>query len=315
MADNKNESKRAILVTGATGKQGGATIDALVARGALNDYTLLAVTRDPKSAAAGKLESRGITLVQGDLNDCPTLFKNAKTILGGGKNAQIWAVFSVQVLSEKEEEKQGKALIDAALANQVDFFVYSSVDRGGEIRSPTNPTNVPHFVSKHNIEKHLLAATKSTTKNKTDGMKWTILRPVAFMDNLMPGFGTKFIATGWRMLLGEKPIQLIATKDIGFFAAEALMRPDEFAGRSMSLASDELTYKQIDDIFKANLGHGLPLTFPWVVRLIMWLSKEVGNMMRWFAAEGYGANITAVRAEHPKILSLGDWLKQSPWVE
>lgn len=174
---------------------------------------------------------------------------------------------------------------------------------------------MPHFVSKHNIKKHLLAATKNTTSNKTDGMKWTVLRPVIFMDNLMPGFGTKFIATGWQMLLGEKPIQLIETKDIGFFAAEALMRPDEFAGRSISLASDELTYKQIDDVFKANLGHGLPLTFPWVMRLLMWLSKEVGNMMRWFAAEGYGANITEVRTEHPEIISLGDWLKQSPWVK
>lgn len=57
------------------------------------------------------------------------------------------------------EERQGKNLVDAALKNNVKYFVYSSVDRGGE-SSIDRPTDVPHFVSKHNIEHHLINATK-----------------------------------------------------------------------------------------------------------------------------------------------------------
>lgn len=217
-----------------------------------------------------------------------------------------------KALSPKYEETQGKALIDAAIANSVDYFVYSSVDRGGEAKSPTNPTPVPHFRSKHNIERHLLA---HTSDNKMREMRWTILRPVAFMENLNPGMGAKFVATGWRMLLGKKTIQLIATKDIGWFAAQALMRPEEFASRSISLAGDELTYAQINDVFKAKLGYGLPLTMTFLVRLVLWLSDDMGKMMRWFATDGYGADIPSVRAEYPGVLSLGDWLQQSQWTK
>lgn len=93
-------TKKAILITGATGKQGGATIKALLDAGALNGHKLLAVTRDPGSASAKKLEAKGITLVQGDLNDIPAIFSNAKAALGGGDDAKVWGVFSVQVILE-----------------------------------------------------------------------------------------------------------------------------------------------------------------------------------------------------------------------
>lgn len=91
-----NSTKKAILITGATGKQGGATIKALLDAGALDSHKLLAVTRNPSSGSAEKLEAKGITLVQGDLNDIPAIFSNAKTVLGGD-GTKIWGVFSVQV--------------------------------------------------------------------------------------------------------------------------------------------------------------------------------------------------------------------------
>jgi uncharacterized protein YbjT (DUF2867 family) len=207
-------------------------------------------------------------------------------------------------------------MADAALANHVEYFVYTSVDRGGEMRSLTNPTNVPHFRSKHNIEQHLLAATgEEKTNSTTHKMKWVILRPVAFMENLTPGFAAKIVATAWRLYLGKKTIQLVAAKDIGWFAAQALLRPEEFAGRSISLAGDELTYKQISDVFQAKTGHSIPETLPLLARLIVWLVSDVGNMIRWFAAEGYGADIVALRTQYPELLSLGEWVEQSEWVK
>jgi uncharacterized protein YbjT (DUF2867 family) len=77
--------------------------------------------------------------------------------------------------SAASEEAQGKALVDASIANGVEYFVYSSVERGGEEKSWENPTPIPHFIAKHRIELHL-------RETAEDRMMWTILRPTAFME-------------------------------------------------------------------------------------------------------------------------------------
>ncbi|RYP87838.1 hypothetical protein DL769_000430 [Monosporascus sp. CRB-8-3] len=308
-----NSPKKAILVTGATGKQGGATIDALLDAGALDRHRLLAVTRNPGSGAAKKLEAKGVTVVQGDFSDIPGIFSNAKTAIGGGDDAKVWGVFSIQTAmgkgaSPELEEVQGKALVDAALSNNVKFFVYSSVDRGGE-RSFDNPTPVPHFISKYNIEHHLVDST-----NTTD-MQWTILRPTSFMENFTPGFGTKVMATAWKVAVKEKPMQLISIRDIGWFAAQAFMRPGDFAGRAISLAGDELTHSQASAVFKSKIGHELPETFRFLARFLLWYSADIGNMFRWLYTDGYGADMKALKAEHPGLLSWSEWLDQSDWTK
>lgn len=197
------------------------------------------------------------------------------------------------------------------MASKVDFFVYTSVDRGGEVRSPRNPTRVPHFASKHRIEQHLRLASRN------DQMKWTILRPVAFMENLAYGHGFegKVMATAWRISLRNKPLQLVATQDIGWYAAQALLRPVDFAGRSISIAGDEVSFAQANAIFKSKVGCEMPQTMALLTRLIMWLAGELGAMIRWFATEGYGADIASLRAEHSDLLSFEEWLGESGWVK
>jgi hypothetical protein len=77
--------------------------------------------------------------------------------------------------SHVTEEAQGKALVDAALVAGVKFFVYASVDRGGDDKSYETPTEIPHFVSKYNVEHHLV-------DKAGDKMQWFIIRPVVFME-------------------------------------------------------------------------------------------------------------------------------------
>lgn len=207
---------------------------------------------------------------------------------------------------------QGKGLVDAALANGVKFFVYSSVDRGGPEKSYDSPTDVPHFISKHKIEHHLVDSARGTD------MQWTILRPVAFMENFTPGFGTKVMATGWRAVVKHKPLQLISVRDIGWFAARAFLHPEQNAGRAISLAGDELTLDQANAAFaqKVNDGKPMPETFQFLVRIMFWFSAEFGNMFRWFYTHGYGADVKALRAEHPGLLSFADWLAtESDWAK
>lgn len=164
---------KAILVTGATGKQGGAVVDAILNLKNASDYTILAVTRNASSGSAQRLEKKGCKIVQGDLDDVPAIFTAAEKI------AKVWGVYSVQIsmgkgVTHEGEIKQGKALIDESVKYGVKHFVYSSVDRGGDEKSWSTPTPIPHFISKHHIEQYL--------RDNAKEMGWTILRPVAFMD-------------------------------------------------------------------------------------------------------------------------------------
>ena len=84
---------RTILVTGATGKQGGSVVAALLAAKA--DFNILALTRDASSPSAKRLASKSanITLVEGNLDDADAVFNSANK----ASTSPIWGVFSVQV--------------------------------------------------------------------------------------------------------------------------------------------------------------------------------------------------------------------------
>ncbi|KAK2055764.1 NmrA-like family protein [Colletotrichum caudatum] len=288
---------RAILVCGSTGKQGGALINSLVEQNA--DLEILAVTRNASSASAQRLlkKSPKIRLVQGHIADPTTLFKTAREVAG----SPIWGVFSVQVVltTGGSESDIGRALVDEALRAGVRFFVYTSADRHGA----ENPTNVPHFIHKHEIERHLFAKAKGTD------MDWAILRPVAFMEDLTDDFAGRVFATAWRMAIREKPLQLVAVSDVGRVAADAFLHPDKYKGRGISLAGDELTIDQFAAVFRKTTGRELPETnriFGW---LIMALVKDFGWMFKWFYDVGFGVDIQELRREYPELKDFETWLR------
>ncbi|SPN99755.1 related to nucleoside-diphosphate-sugar epimerases [Cephalotrichum gorgonifer] len=294
---------RAILVTGATGKQGGALIKALLSAG--SDFQLLAVTRDKNSDSSQRLasKSRQISIVQGDLDNTDAIFEDAKKVT----SAPIWGVFSVQAPAFNKngsaiEERQGKALVDSSIRHGVSHFVYASVDRHGD-SSINNKTNIPHFASKHNIEHHLFNSTKGKS-----GMSWTVLRPVAFMENFDGGFLGKVFASAWKVTVTSRPLQLVATDDIGVFAAKSFLEPEEYKGKCISLAGDELTHQQMMKVFKAKTGSGAPHTWNIVARFVMWMSEEMGTMFSFFEREGYGADVGALKKVYPGMMDLATWL-------
>src|SRR5258706_8241594 len=105
----------AILITGATGHQGGAVARALLGRG----FRLRGLTRDTESDHAAALARDGIELVKGDLNDDAAL----RAVLAG-----VWGVFSVQNTLEagvEGEEAQGKRLATLARGAAVEHHGYT----------------------------------------------------------------------------------------------------------------------------------------------------------------------------------------------
>lgn len=188
------------------------------------------------------------------------------------------------------EERQGKALIDETVKQSVKFFVYSSVDRTNSFE---NPTKVPHFINKHNIEHHLVDKSKNTE------IQWTILRPTAFYENVVPGFFGKVFMTSYDMALKGKPLQMVGMSDIGYFAADALLKPGEYKGQAVSLAGDELTYEQVKQVFEEKTGQSVPWTFRFLCSMFMASMKDMG----------YKANILELKKVHPGLKDFGTWLK------
>jgi len=291
-----------ILVTGATGKQGGALIEALANNPA---FTLLAQTRNASGSGAQKLTSQGknIKVVEGDQEDVPGLFKNAQK----AANGEIWGVYSVQISQGKGvthdgEIKQGKAMVDEAVKAGVKHFVYSSVERGGDEESWNNKTPIPHFESKYQIEHHL--------KEKAGSMGWTILRPVAFMDNLAPGFPTQVFMAAMRDTLGTKSNQWIATADIGVFAKLAFESPDKFNHKAIGLAGDELTSEQLSQAFENKTGSRMDGTFWFLGSFLKYMVAELGTMINWFGSDGYRANIPELKKMHPGLMNMETWIEK-----
>lgn len=296
---------KSILVTGATGKQGGSVVDAILDLPNASEYTVLAVTRDSNSGSAKKLaaKSPSIKLVEGNLDDVPTLFKTASSVAA----APIWGVYSVQISMGKGvtfegEVKQGCDLVDESVKNNVKHFVYSSVERGGDEESWNNPTPIPHFQTKQLVEVHL--------RDHAGQMGWTILRPVAFMDNLTPAFPSKVFMTALSNHLGsQKPLQWVATSDIGYFAAQAFAKPEEWNHKATGLAGDELTVPQIIKAF-ANTTYPLGTTYSVLGSALTWAVAEMGHMIGWFASDGYRADIPKLRKIHPGLLNMQQWIEQ-----
>lgn len=141
-------------------------------------------------------------------------------------------------------------------------------------------------------------------------MAWTILRPVAFMENFNPGFFGKVFTTSWKTMVKEKPLQLISVGDIGFFGAQAFMSPNQYQNKGVSLAGDELTFDEMAEIFNAKTGKSVPTTFGFVAKGLMAMMKDLGSMFQWFYDVGYGANIPELRKIHPELKDFTTWLEK-----
>src|SRR6476646_3306542 len=148
-----------VLVTGATGQQGGAVVEALLTRG----HHVRALTRNPASPAANRLRERGVEIAVGDFTDRDSLVRAAR-----GADA-VYAMSTPYEQSAEKETAQGMTVADAAKAAGVAHFVYSSV------ASANRATGIRHFDGKYAVEKHLQAS----------GVPYTIVAPVFFMENLL----------------------------------------------------------------------------------------------------------------------------------
>lgn len=159
-----------VLVTGATGQQGGAAAAALRARG----HRVRALTRRPESPAAQALKIAGAQLVTGSFDDRSALEHALR-----GADA-VFAVGTPIEAGVDGEAVQGMAMVDAAVASGSPHYVFSSV------ASADQATGIPHFESKFRVEEHL----------RRSGLPFTIIAPAYFMDNLLAPWNLDALKSG-----------------------------------------------------------------------------------------------------------------------
>lgn len=141
-------------------------------------------------------------------------------------------------------------------------------------------------------------------------MIWTILRPVAFMENLEADFKTKVFLTALNNHLArDKKMQWVSIRDIGVFVAKAFYEPEKWKGRAVGIAGDEMTAEELFETISGATGAGWPTTFWPLGSVLTYMVKEVGLMIRWFASDGYKADVVARRGDHPGLMTVDHWLR------
>ncbi len=279
-------SNNVILVTGATGQQGGAVARHLLKEG----WEVRALVRDPNKDQAQALLNQGAELVQGDLNDRASLDAALRGAYGAFSVQNYW----LPDVGYDGEIAQGNRLADAAKDADVQHFVYSSVCAAHRGKGQK------HFESKLVIERHL----------EELGLPHTIVRPVAFMDNIEWSRAkiSNGVLPGWGVHQ-DKRTQLIAVDDIGAMVAIVFSNRLEYLGQTLEIAGDKLTEAEQAKILSNVIGRPVSVA-----------QTEKGEedeeqiaALRFFNSEAYTSDIAAVRRIHPGLRTLEQHLRETGW--
>ena len=279
------DNDKTVLITGATGKQGGATLRHLARMGG---FRLRALTRKPDGDAAKALTALGAEVVAGDLDDAASV----ERALAG-----VWGVFAVQNTWEagvEKEEEQGKRVAQLARAKGVQHFVYSSVG------SAHKKTGIPHFENKFRVEQTV----------KTLGFpSHVIIRPVFFMENLP----SPWFLNGDHLVTALKPatkLQMIAADDIGKFAAKAFVEADKWNRLELDIAGDAATMPEAAAALSELTGRTITYQ-PIPIAAVRQNSADMAAMLEWFDAVGYSADIASLETRFGiRPLTLKEWIRE-----
>jgi uncharacterized protein YbjT (DUF2867 family) len=294
-----------VLVTGATGRQGGATARALLAAG----VPVRALVRDPTTVRAKAVEALGAELVTGDLLDRDSLD-------GAVEGAR--AVFSVQMpaftgdgFDFAGEVTQGVNLVDAARAAKVPQFVHTSVTGAGQ------HTDAPGWAEGRWASMEPVLGAKAAVQDSVRAAgfaHWTLLKPGFFRDNFLPSMAFLFprgVGGGLVSVLNpDTRLSLVAVDDIGRAAAAAVADPQRFDGVELELASDHLSMTEIAEVLSRALGTPLPAPDMTVEQALAAGMPAMGAGHEWMNAVPQPGRPEYARALGLPLTGFDEWARE-----
>lgn len=270
-----------ILVGGATGRQGAAVVDELLSRG----YRVRALTRKPDSDKARALSARGVEVVQGDYGDRASL----DAAMQGVRKVFFYSGFS------RSELEEGRNVIAAADAAGVKHLVYSS----GAAAEPGRGLDG----AKMQVELAIVAS----------GIPYTVLRPVAFMENYS-GQKQRILKAGITdSRAPERMLHFIAVRDIGLFVGAAFDNPDAWLNVASNIAGDRMTVAEHVAVFSEVTGQVIAYNRLPLDDYLATLPKPLRPLFRWYDEVGYSADVDGFRRQFPELQTLRGWLQANAW--
>lgn len=283
-------SKLKVLITGATGTQGGGVARLLLADG----HHVRALTRNASSPAADALRKLGAEVVAGNFDDPSSLVAAARGV------DTAFAMSTPYVAGPDAERTEALALIEALKTAKVGRIVYTSVS------DADRKTGIPHFESKVPAEEAV----------KASGAAWSIVAPVFFMENLTGPWWLPALQSGtWSMPLPtDRKLQMIAAADLAKFTALVIEQPGAFNGRRINLASDEVSPNEVNGIIGRVTGRALTVQGipPAALRE---QNPDFAAMFEWFDKVGYSVDIAGLKRDYPSVgwHTFESWAKAQPW--
>ena len=221
-----------IVITGATGKTGSAVAEALIAKG----QKVRVMGRD--AAKLKGFTAKGAEAAVGDLGDRAFLTKTFK----GADAVYVLIPPNLGVADFRAYQKQiGETIVAAIKGSGVEYVVHLS-SQGAHLPDRTGP-----IVGLHDQEERL---------NSLDRVNVLHLRPTYFMENLLMNIDLiKKMNIMGSAVRGNVKFAMIATKDIGVYASERLMKRD-FSGKSVRdlLGQRDLSLDEAAAVIGKKLG-------------------------------------------------------------
>ena len=255
-----------LLLTGVTGKTGGASAQALLKKG----VPLRAIVRNAEKAAG--LKAAGVELVLGDITDRAVL---ERAMVGISKALMIMPNGEKQLELEKQ-------FVDVAKQAGVKHVIkMSSIEAVADAKSPIPKI---HYAS----EQYLMKS----------GLAWTMVKPNFFMQNFLGSAGTIKEQGKIFLPMGEGKTVMADTRDIGAVVA-AVMTGTGHEGKNYEITGPEvLSFADAATRFSTVLGRKIDyvhvpmpayrqtlsrfLTNPWHLNAVCELFQEIadGHVLR-----------------------------------
>jgi uncharacterized protein YbjT (DUF2867 family) len=281
-----------VLVTGATGRQGGAVARRLLEKG----HRVRAFTRSPQSPGALQLEGMGAVIVKGDFDDRESLDQ----ALAGATAAFL--VATPYESGSIAETRQALAFVDSARSSGTAHLVYSSV------ASADKRTGIPHFESKHQVERHI----------ESSGITHTILAPVAFVDDFIDEPDSRAELSRGRLAMPLSPtreLQQVSIAEVAELAALAIEQRDRFLGLRIEVASHSIAAQRMAQVLSQATGHDIAYREVPLDDARGQMGDEVADMFAWFERAGFDVDIEKLRNAYPEVQwqTFEEWAGAQDW--
>lgn len=294
MSDEERREGPTILVTGATGMQGGSVAKHLLERGR---YAVRALTRNPRSEEARELAARGAEVVRGNLDDLDSLREAMVGCYGVYGVTNFWEHF-------EGEYQHGINLVDAVADTGIGHLVLStlpSVERitGGQLR-------VPHFDLKARMEAYA----------EELALPATFVHLAFYYENFMAWFVPRILADGtyrFGFPQGDTPLAAVSAEDVGGVVARIFEDREEFLGRIVYLVGDDLapaTYAEI-----MSRVSGMPVRYGHVPREEFAAygfpgAEDLADMFEFYRTRvpERRADLARTREIYPRTQGFEEWL-------